>query len=173
MKSLIVVALVALAVPASSAATAGDHSVDLALGMVDGKSPLGLTVGEVRAAFGKPDFATGNQRTFRIGWGSPANFTMEVLFRRSGGRLRAGTIVFERGTVVDAKVGRLLEQRPRDLQAKVRRAYGDVFKLARPYKCVQARCVGVLAAKAGRIHLTFGSTAARGTFLTIWEGRSA
>jgi hypothetical protein len=92
-----------------------------------------------------------------------------VIFRRSGGVERAWSIVFERGSVRDVKVGDLL-QRSAALQKAVIAQYGTTFRLVRSYACKhRTECSGEFAARNGSIHLTFGTQAVSGTWLTIWK----
>ena len=169
MKRLLVVcALAMLALPAAGAQATRSQSVDLATGRVDGHSILGRTVAQVTAALGRPDFRVGPRLRHRIGYGTPSNFSTEVIFRRSGGVERAWSIVFERGSVRNAKVGDLL-QRSGGLQDAVLTHYGTTFRLVRSYGCKRTGCSGEFAARSGVIHLTFGTQPASGTWLTIWK----
>ena len=171
MRRLLVLSTVALlALPAAEAQAAPVHTVDLASGRVDGHRILGRAVAGVTAALGRPDFRAGTPSRYRIGWGSPTDFSIEVLFRRSGGVQHAWSIVFERGTVSDVKIGALLQRRSGALQAAIRAGYGETFELLRPYGCKGGRdCAGEFAARSGSLHITFGTHAARGTWLTVWQ----
>jgi hypothetical protein len=169
MKRLLVVcALGMLALPAIGAQATRSHTVELANGRIDGRSILGQTVAQVTAALGRPDFRVGPRLRHRIGYGTPGNFSIEVIFRRSGGVERAWSIVFERGPVRDAKIGDLL-QRSADLQDAVLAHYGTRFRLVRSYACKRTGCSGEFAARIGGIHLTFGTQPLSGTWLTIWK----
>src|SRR3979409_1592800 len=111
MKRLLVVcALGMLALPAVGAQATRSHTVELATGRIDGHAILGRTVAQVTAALGRPDFRVGPHSRQRIGYGTPSNFSTEVIFRPSAGVERAWSIVFERGAVRDAKVGDLLQR---------------------------------------------------------------
>jgi hypothetical protein len=93
----------------------------------------------------------------------------EVLFRRSGGALRAWSIAFER-RVSDVKIGALLKRSSSALQAAIRTQYGATFELLRPYACKKGRdCVGEFAARSGSLHITFGTHPVLGTWLTVWQ----
>jgi hypothetical protein len=133
-----------LAAPAASG-TAERHSIDLVSGSLDGHAVLGSTLPQVVAGLGRPDFEVGGgQPLRRIGWGTPGNFTRELIFRRAGGTLRAQTLVVERGTVIDPKAGNLL--RPSgQLQSVVRTRYGNAFELVRPLACHGTQCIGEFA----------------------------
>jgi hypothetical protein len=165
---LVVCALGMLALPAAGAQATRSHTVELATGRIDGHSILGRTVAQVTAALGRPDFRVGPRLRHRIGYGTASNFSTEVIFRRSGGVERAWSIVFERGSVRDAKIGDLL-QRSGALQDAVLAHYGTTFRLVRSYGCKRTGCSGEFAPRNGVIHLTFGTQPASGTWLTIWK----
>jgi hypothetical protein len=171
MKRLLLLSTVAiLALPAAGAQAATGHTVDLVSGRVDGHRILGRTVAGVTAALGRPDFRAGTRSYYRIGWGSPSDFSIEVLFHRSGRVQRAWSIVFERGPVRDVKLGDLLQHRSAALQAAIRAHYRDTFKLLRPYACKSgSTCVGEFAARSGSLHLSFGTQPVTGTWLTVWQ----
>jgi hypothetical protein len=165
---LLLCAFAGLALPTVGAQATSDHTVNLANGRVDGHLVLGRTVAQVTAALGHPDFRLGPASRHRIGYGTPSDFSTEVIFRRSGGVERAWSIVFERGPVRDTKIGDLL-QRSGDLQDAVLAQYGTTFTLARAYACKnKTECSGEFAARNGAIHLTFGTQPVSGTWLTIW-----
>ncbi len=153
----------------AAGASTARHTVDLATGRVDGHSILGLSTAQVAAILGRPDFRAGTKSRPRIGWGPASNFELEVLFQRSGGSLRATTVVFERGPVVDSRAGSLLIRRPPELQSILRSRYDGSLVLIRPYKCRQSICTGEFAFPRSGVHLTFGSTHDRGTFLSLWK----
>ncbi len=163
---LLLSTLAVLVIPAVGAQATTGRSVDLANGRVDGHRVLGLSVAQVAAALGRPDFRVGPRSYYRIGYGTPSNFSTEVIFRRSGGIQRAWSIVFERGPVRDVKVGDLL-QRSGALQKAILAKYGTTFRLVRSYACKKKECVGEFAARSGPIHLTFGTLPVTGTWLTI------
>ena len=166
---LLLSALAVLALPAVGAQATPGHMVDLASGRVDGHSVLGRTVAQVTAALGRPDFRVGPGSRYRIGYGTPSDFSTEVIFRRSGGADRAWSIVFERGPVRDFKVGDLL-QPSAAFQKDVLAQYGTTFRLARPYACKHTtECSGEFAARNGPIHVTFGTQPVTRTWLTIWK----
>jgi hypothetical protein len=160
-------ALAVLGTPAAAAHATTSLSVDLANGRIDGHRVLGLTVAQVTAALGHPDFHAGPQSRYRIGYGTLRDFSTEVLFRPSGGVERAWSIVFERGPVRDARVGDLL-QRPAALQRAILAKYGSAFRLGRTYACKRKQCVAELDETSGALHLTFGTQPVTGTWLTIW-----
>lgn len=167
---LVLAAFVFLTVPAAGPQAATGHTVNLADGRVDGHRVLGRSVAGVTAALGRPDFRAGLPSSYRIGWGRPSDFSVEVLFRRSGGTERAWSIVFERG-VSDVKLGALLSRTSAALQAAVGSQYGAAFDLVRSYACTSGReCSGEFAARTGSLHITFGTHRALGTWLTVWSG---
>jgi hypothetical protein len=167
---LLLLALVVLAIPAAGAGATRSHTVDLGNGLLDGHRVLGRTIAGVTAGLGRPDFRLGPQSRYRIGWGSPSNPSVEVIFARSGGVERAWSIAFDSGRVLDVKLGNLLARRSATLQAGVLAQYGDAFKLLRPYACkAQSACVGEFAPRTGSLHLTFGTHPATGTWLSIWQ----
>jgi hypothetical protein len=168
MRLLLVVAAGLLA--SATALAVGGHRIELASGQVDGKQILGESIAEVSGALGKPDFMSGSRRLRRIGWGHPDSFRLAVIFRPVGGRLRAKTLVFEGGSVRDARIGDLLARSPRSLQAAVESKYGREFELVRSYRCRSAGlCTGEFKARGADLHVTFGRTAGRGTFVTVWK----
>ena len=170
MMRLVVVTAIALLAAASSASGASvSHRVDLVNGTLDGHRVLGSTVPQVEAALGRPDFLTDNGRLQRIGWGTPNDFTLEVIFQRRGRTLRAQTLVFERGTVTDAKAGSLLSQPSTRLQSTIKSRYSGAFELLHPLTCKHGLCSGEFEATDTSVHLTFGSTRTRGTFITVWK----
>jgi hypothetical protein len=162
--------LAVFGVLAAGAQAAPQHSVDLATGRVDGSRILGRTIAGVTAALGRPDFRVGPQSRYRIGWGDRSNFSIEVIFHKSGAVERAWSISFERGPIRDAKLGDLLTHNSRSLQASILARYGHAFKLARPYACTAGNCVGEFAPRTGaHLHLTFGTHAKLGTWVTLWQ----
>jgi hypothetical protein len=168
MRALFALVGILLLAPASSFA-ANTQRISLATGELDGKPVLGMSLGEVTATIGKPDFSSGPRSRYRIGWGRPDNFTVAVLFRPVNGRLRASTLVFERGTIRDDRVGNLLSRRPKSLQAAIVSRYASEFELVRPYQCrTRGLCVGEFKTRDGTLHLTFGRTIGKGTFVTVW-----
>jgi hypothetical protein len=171
MKRLLLFSTVAvLAFPAAGAHGATTHTVDLASGRLDGHRILGRTIAGVTAALGRPDFHSGSRSRYRIGWGTPRDFSIEVLFRRSGGVQRAWSIVFERGSIRDVKLGDVLQRRSGAFQTAVLARYGNTFRLLRGYACKsEGACVGELAPRSGSVHLTFGTQRVTGTWLTVWQ----
>jgi hypothetical protein len=159
--------LAALALPAAGTQATTGRLVDLGSGRVNGDRILGLTVPQVTAALGRPDFRVGPLSRYRIGYGTQSNFSTEVIFRRHGGIQRAWSIVFERGAVRDVKVGDLLQRSPA-LQKAILDKYGSTFRLTRSYDCKRNPCIGEFAARDGALHLTFGTQPVTGTWLTIW-----
>jgi hypothetical protein len=168
---LILLSLVALAVPVAGARAVASHTVDLGSGLLDGHRVLGRTVAGVTAGLGRPDFRLGPQTRYRIGWGDPSNPSIEVVFHRSGGVQYAWSIVFHRVVVRDVKIGDLLGRRSGALQAAILARYGDTFRLRRPYACNRHRiCVGEFApTSSGPLHLTFGSYPKLGNWLSVWQ----
>jgi hypothetical protein len=167
---VMVLAVALLGGSATSGVAAAGHTVDLASGRLDGHRVLGLTVAQVTAALGRPDFRVPPQ-SYRIGWGQRPDFSIEVLFRQSHGVLRAWSIAFERGPVRDVKIGDLLGRPSAMLERDVRSQYAHSFALVRPYECrADGECVGEFAPQPGsRLHLTFGTQRVLGTWLTIWQ----
>jgi hypothetical protein len=85
------------------------------------------------------------------------------------GRLRARTLVFEAGSIRDGRIGDLLARRPKSLQAVIESRYGSELQLVRPYRCRSVGfCTGQFKAKGADLHITFGRTTRRGTFVTVW-----
>ena len=167
---LLLSTLLALAVPAAGARAATSHTVDLANGLLDGHRVLGRTIAGVTAGLGRPDFRLGPRSRYRIGWGSPTDFSIEVVFHRSGGVQYAWSIVFRHVAVRDVKIGDLLGRRSRSLQAAIVAGYGDIFRLLRPYACKsRGVCVGEFAPVGGPLHLTFGTYPRLGNWLTVWQ----
>jgi hypothetical protein len=168
---VIAAAVVALLAGSAAGAQPAAHRVDLATGVLDGHDVLDRTRAQVVAMLGRPDFKVGEGNLLqRIGWGTPGNFSLELLFRRSHGLQRVQTIVFERGTVIDPKVGNVLRLRPARLQSAIRSGYGNAFELIRPFGCTHAECIGEFTpAPGGGVAITFGSTKTRGTFVTVWR----
>lgn len=165
---LLLVTLAVTMFSADGAQATASTSVDLASGRVNGHRILGLTVAQVVAALGRPDFRVGPRSGYRIGYGARENFSIAVIFRPSGGAERAWSIVFERGTVRDLKIGDVL-QPSAAFQHAILDKYGTVFRLVRPYACKNKECVGEFAARNGPIHLTFGTQPVTATWLTIWK----
>ena len=164
---LAVVAVLVLAPPSGIASDA--HRVSLATGELDGRQVLGRSIAEVTAVLGKPDFTSGPRRRLRVGWGRPDDFTLAVLFSPVDGRLRARTLVFERGTVRDDRVGNLLARTPKSLQAAIASRYGSELVLVRRYQCrTRGLCVGEFKTTDASLHVTFGRTIGRSTFVTVW-----
>jgi hypothetical protein len=158
----------AAAVSSASAGTTA-HRVDLASGALDGHLVYGLTTAQVASLLGRPDFETGAGVIRRIGWGTPGRFSIEVLFRRHGMALRATTVVLESGRLTDPKAGDLLAQTPAHLEATIRTRYAGVFELTKRLSCRSGSCTGVFTGKGSPINITFGSTKARGTFVSLWK----
>jgi hypothetical protein len=92
-----------------------------------------------------------------------------VFYRPEGSRLRAWSLVFERGPVVDPMIGNILRLKPRRFQAAVRDHYGHIFELRKPYLCRNGLCTGIFDEIGGALHITFGITPGRGTFVTVWR----
>jgi hypothetical protein len=161
--------LAAMWVPYAPAATPSSRTLDLATGRLDGHPVLGLTLPQVTASLGRPDFRIAGS-SYRIGWGTRPNFSAEVLFQRRHGVLRAWSMAFERGPVRDPKIGQLLALNSRSLQAAILDSYGNSFRLIRAYACSPGTCVGELAPRTGSsLHLTFGTRRALGTWVTAWK----
>jgi hypothetical protein len=133
------------------------HTLDLSSGRVDGHAVLGRSVAGVTASLGRPDFRAKG----RIGWGTQRDFSTEVLFRRSGGELRAWSIVFERGPVRAGNVGDLLGLDPRTLRL-------PGYDVVRRYRCVGAICSTELEQRDGPLRVVFGTQPRRGTWLTLY-----
>jgi hypothetical protein len=170
MRALLAVVAVLVLGPPATGLAADAHRVSLASGELDGRQVLGRSIAEVTAMLGKPDFRSGSLRRPRIGWGRPDNFTFAVLFRPVDGRLRASTLVFERGTIRDDRVGNLLSRTPKSLQAAIASRYGTELVLVRPYQCRTRAglCVGEFKTTAAKFHVTFGRSIGRSTFVTVW-----
>jgi hypothetical protein len=155
------------------AQAAPEHTVEMATGRVDGHRILGRTIAGVTAALGRPDFHVGPHSRYRIGWGDRSNFSIQVIFRKSGTVQRAWSIAFERGPIRDAKLGDLLAHSSRSLQTSILADYGNAFKLARPYSCSTTNCAGEFAQRTGaHLHLSFGTHPKLGTWVTLWQAAS-
>ena len=155
---------------AAAAGRADTHMLDLSTGLVDGRRVLGRPVAGVTAALGRPDFRVGGGGRYRIGWGTPAEFSIEVIFRRSGSRWRSWSIVFRRGGLVaDVRIGDLLNRPSSALQNQVIAKYGSTYKLVRGYACrPKSFCSGEFAQRSGLLHFTFGTERGEGTWVTLW-----
>lgn len=166
---VLVAGIAALTITATAVASTR-YQVDLATGNLDGKRVLGGSLADVRTTLGRPDFIAGPRNRRLVAWGGRAgSFRVAVLFRPAGNRLLARTLVFESGSIRDAKIGDLLGRSPRSLQLAVESNYSGMFALVRPYRCRTAGlCTGEFAARSGGLHVTFGRTSRRGTFVTIW-----
>jgi hypothetical protein len=163
--------LAVLTLPAAAGAGgASVRTVNLATGYVDGHRVLGRTIAGVTAALGRPDFRLGPMSRYRIVWGDRSNFSVAVIFRRSGGVQRAWSIAFERGPVREPKLGNVLARSPSSLQSAVLARYPDNFKLLRRYVCAEGGCIGEFGPRgASSLHLTFGTHHALGTWFTVWQ----
>jgi hypothetical protein len=166
----LLVAGIAGLVITTTAVASTRYQVDLATGNLDGKRVLGRSLADVRTTLGRPDLIAGPRNRRLVAWGGGAGtFRLAVLFRPTGNRLLARTLVFESGSIRDAKIGDLLGRAPRSLQVAVESNYRGVFELVRPYRCrTVGLCTGEFAARSGGLHLTFGRTSTRGTFVTVW-----
>jgi hypothetical protein len=166
---VLMAAAVGLMVPAAGTAARPGHSLDLSTGHVDGWAVLGRTPAGVRSLLGRPDFTGGPPRRRYDMWGNRSNWTVKVFYyRREGNRLRAWSIVFEGGPVVDPRLGNVLALKPTQFQAAVRNRYADTYELRKPYRCRNGMCTGIFDAIEGALHITFGVTPGRGTFVTVW-----
>lgn len=167
MRALVVV-VAAFCVPAAVFA-AGGHRIDLTSGEFDGHEVLGRSVADVTAVVGRPDFVSGSRRLRRLGWGRRDSFSFAVLFRPVNGRLRARTLIFESGSARDVSIGDVLRRTPKGLQSVIESKYANAFVLVRSFRCRSAGlCTGEFKSVDSSLHLTFGRTARRGTFLTVW-----
>jgi hypothetical protein len=95
-----------------------------------------------------------------MGLGTPADFSVEVLFRRSSRTWRSWSIIFRRGGLVaDVRIGDLLNRSSSALQREVIAKYGVTYKLVRAYGCrrVTGLCSGEFAQRSGLLHFTFGT----------------
>jgi hypothetical protein len=167
-------AVVAGALIAGSAANVRPaHTLELSAGRVDGHVVLGRTLAGVRAILGRPTFTRRTRWWYRAIWGRREDFRVMVIFSRAA-RFRATSIVFERGPLVDRKLGSVLALTPTRFQTAVEDRYGDHFVLVRPYRCrSKGLCTGVFDSRDGRLHITFGRTGQRGTFITMWRSSTA
>lgn len=167
MQRLIALVAVAFAL-AAAAAGASVHSFDLGSGFVDGHRILGRSVAGVTAVLGRPAYRHGSRTRYVLGYRLPPA-TVEVLFRRAGGRLVARTVVLQDPRLTEAKTGRLLRRSPRSIQAVIAAAYGGQYELVRSYRCrTPTLCSGEFSTRDGRRHVTFGRTVEGARFLTIW-----
>jgi hypothetical protein len=167
---LLLASAVVVLAPSSAKGATATRAVDLTTGRVDEHRVLGRTIAGVTAALGRPDFRIVSQSGYRLGWGDRRNFSIEVIFRRSGGVQHAWSIAFEGGRVRDVRVGELLGRTPEALEKTLVAGYGDTFRLTRSYHCKAGRCVGEFAPRPGHtLHVTFGSHPVLGTWLTLWQ----
>jgi hypothetical protein len=95
---------------------------------------------------------------------------LAVYFRQPvGGRLLARSLLLESGPIRDARIGNLLGRAPRSLQAAIASVYGDEYELVRPYRLRWTGLwTGEFEARDSNLHITFGRTTPRGTFIGIW-----
>jgi hypothetical protein len=70
MRALLALFGILLLAPAS-ASLRNTYRISLATGELDGKPVLGMSLREVTATLGKPDFRSGPRSRYRIGWGRP------------------------------------------------------------------------------------------------------
>ncbi len=167
MQRLIVLVAAALGL-AAAAAGASVHRFDLGSGFVDGHRVLDRSVAGVTAGLGPPAYRQATRSRYVLGYRLPPT-TVEVLFRRTAGRLVARTVVLQDPRLTEAKTGRLLQRSPRRIQAAIAAAYGGQYKLVRSYRCrTPALCSGEFSSKDGTRHVTFGRTVGGARFLTIW-----
>jgi hypothetical protein len=163
--------LVALAATSAAAAERTDtRMLDLSTGTVDGTRVLGRSVAGVTAALGRPDFRLAGGECCRIGWGTPTEFSIEVLFRHSRSAWRSWSIVFRRGgLVVDVRIGDLPNRPSPALQHQVIAKYGKTYRLVRMYACrTKGFCSGEFAQRGGLLHFAFGTERRGGTWVTLW-----
>jgi hypothetical protein len=174
MKRLLLLAIASVVFAPTAAQGATGHTIDLASGRLDGHDILGRTIPAVTAALGRPDFRAGSKSRYRIGWGSEANFRIEVLFATRDGKERATSIVLERSPIRDPKLGELLGLSSPALQTAMRTRYPGAYKLLRPYTCKSNHeCVGEFAARNGTLHITFGTHNRLGTWLNVWQASTS
>ena len=167
---MVAVAAGSVAVSTAAAGRADTRMLDLSAGTLDGHRVLGRTVAGVTAGLGRPDFRLRGGGRYRIGWGTPTRFSVEVIFRRTGGAYRAWSIALGHGgPVADVRVGDLLNRSSAALQHAIAAKYRGVFQLVRSYACTRkAYCVGEFAQRDGALHLTFGTLGRTGTWVTLW-----
>jgi hypothetical protein len=159
----------AFIVPAAGTAAQPGHRLDLSTGRVNGWAVLGRTSAGVSSLLGRPDFRGGPARRPYETWGRRADWSLKVFYRCEGSRFRAWSLVFERGPVVDPRLGNILALKPTRFQAAVREHYGDIFEVRKPYRCRGSLCTGIFDEIEGTLHITFGITPGRGTFVTVWR----
>ena len=177
---LVLAACLGLAGPAAAAtgaaATAAvatprqQHTINLANGKLDGRVVLGLTPAQVRTRLGKPDSAHGSKARYVLSWGTDATPRFLVIFTKQGTRERAVTLAFETGVYLDPRIGDILRPAPASFLTAMRTQYGDIYELASPLKHKPGRIYsGEFRRQDGMLHVSFGTHAALGTFVTVWR----
>ena len=90
----LLVAGIAGLVITTTAVASTRYQVDLATGNLDGKRVLGRSLADVRTTLGRPDLIAGPRNRRLVAWGGGAGtFRLAVLFRPTGNRLLARTLV--------------------------------------------------------------------------------
>jgi hypothetical protein len=165
---LLAAALVLAALPAAASAATPRHTVDLASGRFEGHTILGRTPSQVTAVLGKPSAAHGSTMRYVLDWGSGAKLRYTVIFSKRGTSERAVLIGLETGTYVDPRLGDLLAWRPLAFQKAMRSRYADLYRLGKPLEEKPGVSIGEFTPRDGLLHVSFGTHATLGSFLTIW-----
>lgn len=167
-------AAVALAPVGATAANARPlhgppRTFELGVGTVGGHRLLGRSVAGVTAALGRPSERRPGRVRYVLRYAvGPAGF-VDVVLRRSRGRLAATSVVLQSGRLVEATTGRLLRLRPRQIQARIASAYADELTLRRAYRCRSTGlCSGEFAASGSALRVTFG-TVGGARYINVWQ----
>jgi hypothetical protein len=167
MRSVLVVLLAALAVPAAAASPSRlPARLDLAAGTINGRPILGEPMHRVTAGFGRPtdhDPGLGGRRWVTYG---DFPFLLRVVFSRD----RAWSMTVHNPAVTEVRLGRLLAMAPEQIEAAISREYGNLFELVKPYSCGGFFCDGMFKAVAGSRRITFGLVRGH-AFVTLYEIR--
>ncbi|MBA3331138.1 MAG: hypothetical protein H0T39_09760 [Actinobacteria bacterium] len=155
---------------AGPATSAPPTHLDLATGRVDGRLVLGRSVAGVTASLGLPPRRSPGRARYTLEYGPPGDFSLRVHFRRSGGRLRAWSIVFRDTALREAALGRVLDLSARAFTASLADRYAGEFVPRGAYRCFVNSCSQSFATADGRRHLTFGRESRRGPFLVLYGG---
>ena len=163
MLAVVVVAATATAAPSPRL------TVDLGSGAIDGHVVLGRSPAQVTRSLGRPSWRLPGTRLYRVGYGERTNFRLMVRFRKQGGTFRAVAVTFERPPLLEKQIGRnVLAMTPGAFQNEVARTYGAGFTIKTRLHCVRQLCSVTLQSSDSGRSVTFGTTKALGTFLTVW-----
>jgi hypothetical protein len=158
----------ASAATSDSAVRAPKLSVDLESGLVNGQRILGRSISSVTAAIGKPTWREAAGARYKLGYGDRTDLKILVLFRKASGHFRAVTVAFERAPVYDATSGQNVLAVPPAAFAREAVASYPNLRVDRAPRCVAKTCTVVLRVAGDSQRLTFGHTASKGGFLSLW-----